>query len=221
MITAPDAFDLAQTDALLTSTRAVRRRLDFDRPVEPEVIERCLELALQAPIGGNNDRRRWMIVTDQKLKDEIAALYRLDALPYLDGLIKAAQDAKDNPQQRVGESALFLAHNLQRAPVLVVPCASKVDLASNADAAGDYGSILPAVWSFQLALRARGLGSAWTTLHLGHEDQVAELLGIPDTVSQVALLPVAYTAGGEFRPARRPAVRDVAYWNGWLAPRTD
>jgi nitroreductase len=210
-------FQVEQTDALLTTTRAVRRRLDLDRPVAPAVIAECLELAQQAPIASNAEVRKWMIVTDPTLKDAIADLYREDALPYLVGALADAQDARDRQQERVMRSALFLAHNLQRVPVHVIPCREpNVDLSSQANATADYGSVLPAVWSFQLALRSRGLGSAWTTLHLEREAEVGRLLGIPSSVTQIALLPVAYTVGTDFRRARRTPSADVTYWNRWF-----
>jgi nitroreductase len=211
-------FQLEQTDALLSTTRAVRRRLDLDRPVAPALIAECLELAQQAPIASNEEVRRWVVVTDPALKDAIADLYRAAALPYLDGALRDAHDAGDTQQERVVRSALFLAHNLQRVPVHVIPCREPdVDLSSQAAAAAAYGSVIPAVWSFQLALRSRGLGSAWTTLHLDHEAEVGRMLGIPSSVTQVALLPVAYTVGTEFRPAHRTPSAEVTYWNRWLS----
>lgn len=207
-------FDTSQTDLLLSTTRAVRKRLDLDRPVEPEVLLECLELAQQAPIGGNVEVRRWVVVTEQPLKDALADMYRKHALPYLEA--KEAAGTDDVVQQRVGDSALFLAHNLERVPVLVLAClAAPLDLRVNASAAPTYGSVMPGVWSFQLALRSRGLGSAWTTLHLGSEAAAADLLGIPAGVSQVALLPVAYTKGTDFRPARREPTGEVVSWNRW------
>ncbi|WP_027008337.1 nitroreductase family protein [Conexibacter woesei] len=207
-------FDTEQTDLLLSTTRAVRKRLDLDRPVEPEVLLECLELAHQAPIGGNVEVRKWVVVTEPGLKKALADMYREHALPYLEA--KQAAGTDDVVQERVGDSALFLAHNLERVPVLVIAClTSPIDLSLNASAAPTYGSVMPGVWSFQLALRSRGLGSAWTTLHLGSENAAAELLGIPAGVTQAALLPVAYTKGTDFRPARREAIRDQVSWNRW------
>jgi nitroreductase len=207
-------FDTAQTDLLLTTTRAVRKRLDLDRPVDPDVILECLELAHQSPIGGNAEVRRWVVVTEPAVKDRLAELYRVNAMPYLRS--RVAAPTEDAVQRRVSDSALFLAENLQRAPALVLACLTEpVDLSSNAEAAPTYGSVMPAVWSFQLALRSRGLGSAWTTLHLGEAAAAAELLGIPDGVTQVALLPVGYTKGTDFKPARRIPIRELTYWNRW------
>ncbi len=209
-------FDVTQTDALLSTTRAVRRRLDFDRPVEPELILQCLEVAVQAPIASNREILRWVVVTAQPLKDRLAQIYREEGLEYLEDMRGAAVDSNDRRQERVAESALFLAHNLERVPVLVIPCiAEAVDLSSNPAAAAMYASIIPATWSFQLALRSRGLGSAWTTLHLGQAEEVADLLGIPREATQIALLPVAYTRGVEFAPARRSPIRQVTYWDRW------
>lgn len=207
-------FDTSQTDLLLSTTRAVRKRLDLERPVEPEVLLECFELAHQAPIGGNVEVRHWVVVTEQAQKDALAELYRKHALPYLEA--KEAAGTVDAVQQRVGDSAMFLAQNLERVPVLVLAClVAPINLSSNASAAPTYGSVMPGVWSFQLALRSRGLGSAWTTLHLGSERAAAELLGIPDGITQVALLPVAYTKGTDFRPARRGPIRDHVSWNRW------
>ncbi|WP_445151337.1 nitroreductase family protein [Baekduia sp. Peel2402] len=208
------SFDTEQTDALLSTTRAVRKRLDLERPVPPELILECLELAHQSPIGGNHEVRRWVVVTEPALKQRLAELYRVSALPYLRA--RAAERTEDATHQRVGDSALFLAENLERVPALVLSCLDEpIDLSSNGNAAPTYGSVMPAIWSFQLALRSRGLGSAWTTLHLGEEAAAAELLGIPDGVAQIALLPVAYTIGTDFKPARRQSIRELTYWNRW------
>ena len=209
-------FALEEADRLLTTTRAVRRRLDMDRAVPREVLERCIEIAMQAPIGGNQEVRRWVVVTDQALKAEIAAVYREASTPYLDELYRDANETSDQQKLRVIASAQFLATNLERMPVLVIPCVEpQIDLSSNVSAAAEYASVLPAVWSFQLALRARGLGTTHTTLHLYEENRVSRLLGIPGSVNQVGLLPVAYTVGQEFRPARRIDPRKVTHRNTW------
>ncbi|MEA2170796.1 MAG: hypothetical protein QOF76_4096 [Solirubrobacteraceae bacterium] len=209
----PDSNALDVADHLLSTTRAVRMRLDFERPVAKELILECLRLAIQAPTGSNRQNWRWVVVTEPELKDAIADAYRDGAGSYLED---RRAEATAPQERRIFESAVFLAENMQRAPALVIPCIEHpIDLSSNGSAASTYGSILPAVWSFQLALRARGLGSAWTTLHLKHEDRVAKLLGIPDGVHQVALLPVAYTKGTDFKPARRQPVEEVTHWNRW------
>ena len=207
-------FDLAETDRLLSTTRAVRKRLDLDRPVEREVILECLRLAVQAPTQSNSQTWRWMIVTDPEKKAVVAEAYRKVGMAYLE----AAAGAEQDPQtQRVYESAVALAKLLEQVPVLVIPCVKKdYDPASSpAVAASVYGSIIPATWSFQLALRSRGLGSVFTTLHLFQDQVVADALGIPDDVLQVALLPVAYTIGTDFKPASRPPVEQITYWNAW------
>ncbi len=161
-------------DEVLTTTRAVRRRLDLDRPVEPAVITECLRLAAQAPTGGNVQSWRFVVVTDPELRSGVAEYYRKGAQDYLAaGVARAKTDA----QRRVAQSSVHLMENLHRVPVHVIPCMKGRPPEGNQ--AGYYGSILPAVWSFALALRSRGLGSVWTTLHLAHETEVAELLGIP------------------------------------------
>ena len=204
-------------DELLSTTRAVRKRLDLDRPVEREVILDCLRLAVQAPTASNTQDWRWMVVTDPDKRAAIAEIYRSCGLGYLSS---AADTSPEGQTKRVYESAVYLAEVLDRVPVFVIPCiAQPINLAMNVTAASAYGSIIPAAWSFQLALRSRGLGSVWTTLHLLREADVAELLGIPEGVTQVALLPVAYTKGTDFKPAVRPPVEDITSWNTWGAVR--
>lgn len=211
------AFDLTQTDRLLTTTRSVRKRLDLDRPVERETVLECLDVALQAPTGGNTQRWRWLVVDDADLRARIADMYRRSWTPYIEARQKAAAAAGRQQDDAVVDSATYLADHLHEVPVHVIPIALD-RLPPGTDhgtVSGWYGSIIPAAWSFMLALRSRGLGSAWTTLHLGYEKEAAALLGIPDTVTQVALLPVAYTIGDEFKPAKRKPAADVTYWNTW------
>jgi nitroreductase len=210
-------IDIAATDYLLSTTRAVRKRLDLERPVEPEVILDCLRLAVQAPTASNGQNWRWLVVTDPAKRAELARLYREGGDEYLRA---SATREKDDQTRRVYESAVFLTEILDRVPVHVIPCLEgRADNAPNVMAAAMYASIIPAAWSFMLALRSRGLGSVWTTLHLIKEKEAAELLGIPDTVTQVALLPVAYTKGDDFKPASRPPVEGITYWDGWGATR--
>ena len=208
-------FDLAETDRLLTTTRAVRRRLDLDRPVEREVILDCLRIATQAPTASNGQTWRWMVVTDADKRRALADLYREAGMGYLEA---ASQQEQDPQTARVYASALELAEQLERVPVHVIPCVEgRVDGVPLGLAAAVFGSIIPAAWSFQLALRSRGLGSVWTTLHLFEERRAAELLGIPDSVTQVALIPVAYTLGDDFRPATRGPVEEITSWDTWGA----
>jgi len=208
-------FDLAETDRLLSTTRAVRRRLDLSRPVERETVLDCVRLAQQAPTASNTQTWRWLVVTEPSLRSEIATIYREFGQAVLPQA--RAASAGDAQTVRVYDSAEWLAEHLHEVPVLVIPCiVAPYDAGSgNAAASAVYGSIFPAVWSFQLALRARGLGSALTTLHLYREADVAKILGIPDGVTQVALLPVAYTKGTEFRPARRPEPESIVHWDRW------
>jgi nitroreductase len=206
-------MDTSVTDHLLSTTRSVRKRLDLDRPVERETILACLRLAVQAPTASNSQQWRWMVVTDAGRRAELARLYRESGEAYLRD---AAQQGNLDPQtQRVIESALYLAENLHRAPVHVIPCLKGRPQGENPGFASFYGSILPAAWSFMLALRSRGLGTVWTTLHLFREAEAAQLLGIPDDVTQVALLPVAHYTGEDFKPAARPPVEGITYWDRW------
>jgi nitroreductase len=101
--------------------------------------------------------------------------------------------------------------------VHVIPCVQgRFEGKSNALVASMYGSIIPAAWSFMLAARSRGLGTVWTTFHLMHEREVAEILGIPyDEVTQVSLIPVAYTIGTDFKPGRRKPLDSMIHWNSW------
>jgi len=208
-------FDLSETDRLLTTTRAVRKRLDLTRPVDRQVVLECLQLATQAPTGGNRQPWRWLVIDDPDTKAALADLYRRSFGPYMDAQREAVRAAGGDPENAIIGSSQHLADHLHEVPTFVIPCLlGRVEGMSPADLAGWYGSILPAVWSFMLALRSRGLGSAYTTLHLAYEREAAELLGIPDTVTQVALLPVAHV-DGDFKPADRKPVEHVTYVNGW------
>jgi nitroreductase len=213
-------LDRASVDHLLTTTRAVRKRLDLDRPVEPEVVEECLRIAIQAPTGGNSQGWRFVVVTDPEKRMALADMYRKVWGPYILASRDAAPHASAQ-QERVMDSASYLAEHLHEVPVHVITCIyGALQSAQLVDAAGLFGSILPAVWSFQLALRSRGLGSAFTTLHLPFAPQAAELLGIPEGVIQTSLIPVAYFKGEDFQPAKRRPVEEITYWNGWKQPRS-
>ncbi len=210
-------MDLKSCDHLLTTTRSVRKRLDFARPVPDEVLEECLEIALQAPTGSNRQNWHFVIVTDPDRKKGLAELYRKAIMIYSQSDARP-QFAEDDPraaqQPGIEASALYLAEHMEEAPALVVPCVeARVEDAGVLAQASVYGSILPAVWSLMLALRARGLGSAWTTLHLMYEAEAARLLELPDALTQCALLPVAYFTGEDFRPAPRLPLDQVTHWN--------
>lgn len=208
-------FDLAQTDALLTTTRAVRKRLDLERPVDRQTILDCLDIAQQAPTGGNRQTWHWVVVTDEATRQAIAEVYDDTSRDYL-----AAPGSSQTPDaeqtRRVRESARYLPEVLHRVPVHVIPCAKgdprELPLAGQASW---YGSIIPAVWSFQLALRSRGLGSVYTTLHLSQAERTAEILGIPDDYTQVALLPVAWTVGTDFKRVARPPIEQIVSFDRW------
>ncbi len=207
-------IDLAAADHLLTTTKQVRQRMDLTRPVPRDLLLECIDIASHAPMGGNQERNRWLVVDDPALKAAIAEPYQAVGRPYLAANAGQERDAR---QQRVVDSASFLVDHIADVPAMVI--AVRLDRlrpdAPNFEVAGYHGSVAPGVWSFQLAARARGLGSAWTTFHLVHEGQVAELLGIPDTVTQIALLPVAYYTGDTFRPAPRRPAREITYFNAW------
>jgi nitroreductase len=204
-------FDTEITDRLLSTTRAVRKRLDLDREVPREVILDCLRLAQQAPTGSNAQGWRFVVVTDAAKRARLAQLYREVGTEYLSNV-----GEMDEQLTRVRRSSRYLLEAIDRVPVLVIPCI--LGRAKDAKAArGLFASIMPAVWSFMLALRSRGLGSVWTTFTLAREQEVAELLGIPDDVTQVAMIPVAYTIGTDFKPAARPPAEEITYWDSWGA----
>ncbi len=213
-------FDLSQTDHLLTTTRAVRKRLDLTRDVPTELIADCIRVATQAPAGGNVQQWRWLIIDDPDLKLGIADLYRRAYEPYIAAQREAVAASGNRDAAAIMSSSDHLAEVLHQVPAFVIPCMfGRPDQAViHGSLAGWYGSILPAVWSFMLAARSRGLGTAWTTLHLAYEAEAAELMGIPDTVSQVALTPVAYYTGDDFKPGSRLPVEKVTYRNGWKQP---
>jgi nitroreductase len=211
-------MDRDSVDELLTTTRAVRRRLDTTRPVEREVILECIQLAMQAPTGANMQSWRWMVVTDADKRAAIAEIYRRAGREYFGNVARGdrSRKAPSAQTQRVLRSGAALSDTLADIPVHVIPCLDqRVDHGTLVGAATAWASIMPAGWSFLLALRSRGLGSVWTTAHLGRADEVAELLGIPKTVTQAALFPVAYTIGDTFKPARRPPAETITSWNAW------
>lgn len=208
-------------DELLTTTRSVRKRLDFDKPVSHEVLMECLELALQAPTGSNAQGWQWVFVEDAGKKKAIADIYLANTREYLS--LPAAEypegDIRGERMDKVRDSALYLAEHMHEAPVLLIPCLEgTVDRAPLGRSASFWASLLPAAWSFCLALRSRGLGTCWTTLHLLNDGdkRVAEVLGIPhDKYSQGALFPIAYTKGTDFRPAKRLPADQVTHWDTW------
>lgn len=209
-------MDIASVDELLTTTRSVRRRLDLTRPVSRDVILECIQLATQAPTASNAQDWRWLVITDADKRAAIADIYRGVGAEYL---AYAAKEASDPQTQRVYASALSLTDTLAQVPVHVIPCLqNRIDHSNMLTAASAWASIIPAGWSFLLALRSRGLGSVWTTMHLAREREVAELLGIPPTATQAALFPVAYTIGTDFRPANRPPAESITYWDTWEQP---
>ena len=217
----PAVHDLPP-DALLTTTRAVRKRLDFNRPVSDELIRECLVVAQQAPTASNRQNWHFMVVTDESKRSALADLYRKGWQQYMQSPTSATNLQYEDPvraavQERVGDSAQYLADNMHRAPVLVIPCiAGRTDNTSALAQSAQWGTIMPAAWSMMLAARARGIGSVFTCIHLMHEEEAAEILGIPyRRVMQAGLIPMAYTIGDRFRPAHREPLDDMVHWNAW------
>jgi len=209
-------------DQLLSTTRAVRKRLDFDRPVDMALITECVEAAQQAPTGSNLQKWHFVVVTDPELKARVGDYYgqafaRYRDMPTYAGNQDFGDVARNAQQFRVTASAEYLAENMGRAPALVIPCVEgRTDGLPGVAQAGTWGGILPAAWSFMLCARARGLGTCWTTLHLLYEKEVAEVLGIPfDDVMQTVLSPIAYTIGTDFKPAARPSAETIMHIDGW------
>jgi nitroreductase len=206
-------------DELLTTTRTVRKRLDLTREVPMALIRECLDIALQAPTGSNRQGWQWLVVTDAGQRAAIGEVYRRAVEAYLSSPGAAGRLFADDPersavQRRVGDSVAYLGEHMGDVPALVLPCLRARRLPSG-NQSGLWGSILPAAWSFMLAARARGLGTAWTTLHLTHEAEVARILALPDDVRQAVLIPTAYYTGETFRPAPRGPLDEVLHLDRW------
>lgn len=234
-------FDVAETDRLLTTTRSVRRRLDLDRPVRRELIEESLDVAVQAPNANDQQSWRWVVITDDAVKQELSEVFDISwRFHRHEAWTNSGRRRRNRSAQRNNESAELLARNISRVPVLVIPCllgrppdicevdaewlrtrprdadTQRQDVRLGAMRASTfYGSIFPAIWSFQLALRSRGLGSTITCMHLPFERRVGQLLGIPSGVTQVCMIPVAHTVGTEFSPAKRSPAASRTSWEGW------
>jgi len=211
-------------DELLTTTRAVRRRIDLDRPVDREVVEEVLEIALQAPTASNMQPWSFVVVTEPDKKAAIAEWYRKSWAAYEEMPFAAANLPYDDParkalQQRVMDSATYLAEHFERMPVFVIPCLGMrpeaIDLPASFVQATLYSSVIQAAWSLQLAARARGLGSCWTTLHLLYEREIGEILGIPYEVVQTGLLTLGHAKGTDFRPGPREPLETKVHWEAW------
>jgi len=203
-------------DELLTTTRAVRKRLDLTRPVPRELILDCIRISQQAPTASNTQHWRWLVVTDPAKKLALRDIYRGVSSSFFSDASRQAAAAGEGQTARVYESAGYLADHLHEVPALVIPClVGRPPEGLFVAAASYYASIYPAVWSFCLAARARGLGTVLTTIHLMNEKPAAELLGIPDDVAQLGIIPVAFTIGDEFKPAARPPVESITSFDQW------
>lgn len=214
----PDGALGLTADEVLTTTRAVRRRLDFERSVPRELLEECVGIARQAPSGRNRQRWDFVFIGGDRRKAAVVESWRAGLRAGAVG-DDVTRDASPAGWQRIAGSLADLANRLHEAPWLMIPCvrvSSRAELDDVRGQAGAWGSVLPAVWSFMLAARERGLGTAWTTAHLTYERKVAEILGIPyGTAVQAALTPVAFTVGTDFAPARRAPVEQFIHWEQW------
>ncbi len=210
-------YDLKSVDYILETTRSVRKRLDLTRPVERDTVMRCIEIALQAPTGSNQQGWKWLIVTDADKKARIGEYYKQSWYAYTRAAIPSQGSTEPSAQmKRVISSAQYLADHMGEVPMMIFPCLhGRASDSSPAVNAGLYGSIIPAAWSLMLALRARGIGAAWTTLHLSYEQECNQILGIPDNITTAALLPVAYFTGETFQKADRIPAAALTYWEAW------
>lgn len=198
---------VAAVDWALGTTRSVRRKIDWERPIERRLIEECIEVAVQAPTGANQEAWRFLVLDEPAPKQAVADLYRRAMERYA-----ALRPGADGPKNTAQE----LATRLQDLPALILVCSEGQPFAdTNAMRVAFYASVLPAAWSLMVALRARRVGSTWTTLHLTHEEEAASALGIPDGVTQTVLLPVGHMDGARLRPAARRPAREVTFWNAW------
>lgn len=205
-------------EEVLTTTRAVRKRLDLQRPVERHVVEACLRIAFQAPNGSNQQTWGWVLVDDPGIRSEMARIYRaaLDDYVARPRAVTGSRPPESAEQRRMTESVMHLTRHMADVPILLVPTFhGRVDDKGTFWQASRWGSIAPGVWSFMLALRLHGLGSAWTTLHLLREREMGDLLGIPESETQAGMFPVAYTIGTRFRAADRAGSETRIRWNHW------
>jgi nitroreductase len=216
-------IDRIEADKLLTTTRGVRRRLDFKRPVERSVIEDCVRIALQAPIGARDEKQHFVVVTDPEKRAKLADVYRGIALPYIaerEALAASLESGDPNADLILGNLGLakWQAETMHEVPCMVLMAKEgRVEKSDTFTQASFYGSILPAAWSFMLALRARGLGACWTTLHIGNEREAAKILGMPEDVTQAVMLNVGYYTGDTFKAATRVPAKDQIHWDHWGA----
>lgn len=224
-MSADPPFDLDQIDRLLTTTKAVRRRLDLERPVDRETVAECIQLASYAPNASNAQEWHWVVVDDPDLRARVGEQYRKCTVPVVSTMLAAKEAAGDEAGARISRSIIYLGERMAEVPMLVIPC---YDLAAASARYGRligperetaqmepgmYASIYPAVWSFLLALRSRGLGSTLTTAHQSDQPAMAKILGIPEHWDQTALIPVAHTTGDDFVPSPRASVEDAIVWN--------
>ena len=221
-------FDIAETDRLLTTTKSVRRRLDLTRPVPRELSAECIQLASYAPTASNAQEWKWVVVDDPELRKAVGEQYRKLTVPSVSQMMETKLSQGDERGARISSSIIYLADHMHEVPVLVFPCYDIGSAEGRYEAllgslyqptdepqmtSGMHASIYPAVWSFQLALRSRGLGSVLTTAHQLDQPAMADVLGIPHTWDQTCMIPVAYTTGGDFTPSPRRPVDDDIIWN--------
>ena len=213
-------MDLQTVDELLMTTRCVRKRMDLVKPVDPAVIEQCLEIAVQAPVASNWPWCSFVVVTDPAKRAAVAEYYCHAIMDVYLPWRKSDPLLYESSGPGFYDSLLYLVDHLHEVPVHIIPCVQGRPHEPNdwpplIWQTASYGSVYPATWSLMLALRSRWLGASWTMMHLLHEKEVADLLCIPNTVTQVGLLAVAHYTGTSFKPGRRVPARERTYWNSW------
>ena len=205
------AVDLASVDGVLATTRSVRRRLDLKRSVPDDLLLDCIDLAEQSPTGGNQGSRRWIIARDPEVKAKLAEVY--NEFGQFLVAIRDRKIAEGREPSPMTKSGAYLAEHLAEVPAIVIPCIWGVHAGTGRP--GLFDSVIQGAWSFCLAARARGLATAWTTAHLANPEAAAEILGIPEGVTQIALLPVAWSKGPSYRGAARRPAEEITYIDRW------
>lgn len=189
---------------VLSTARSVRKKLDFSRPVSRADLEACINVAVQAPTGLAGENWRFLVVTDPAVKQQIADIY-----------CEVLRQIGETRGVTLKPTHNALMDRLHEIPCMVFVFAIGEPTEDVSGQIGFFGSILPAAWSLMLAMRARGIGTTWTSLLTSRSDDIAKILGVPEGVTQTVMLPAAYTLGAKLRPAARLPAEEVTYWNAW------
>lgn len=197
-------IDIDAVDHYLSTARSVRRKIDFERPISRKDLEACVNVAVQAPTGIPGETWRFLIVDDGETKQRVAAVYR--------DVITELMTERGLPMKQTQQA---LMDRLPEMPCMVFVCSLGQPMPTHAGQVAFFGSVLPAAWSLMLAMRVRGIGATWTSVLSARCEQIAEILNIPDDVTQTVMLPCGYTKDATLKPADRLSAADVTYWNSW------